>query len=120
GFRAGDGWFIIQVGREHQFAKLADLVGHPEWPSDARFATRQGWLEHLDDVLRPAIEGWAASQTRLEVCDALGRAGIAAGPCFTAEAAARRRGPQGRPAWGESTPVVSSTASRALLRLAAW
>ena len=27
GFRASDGWFIIQVGREPQFATLAELVG---------------------------------------------------------------------------------------------
>jgi crotonobetainyl-CoA:carnitine CoA-transferase CaiB-like acyl-CoA transferase len=82
GFRAGDGWFIVQVGREAQFAKLVELIGHPEWVDDARFATRQGWLDHMDDALRPAIEAWAASRTRVEACDALGGAGIAAGPCF--------------------------------------
>ena len=85
GFRAGDGWFIVQVGREHQFAKLVELIGHPEWATDERFATRQGWLDHLDDVLRPAIEEWAASRTKLEVCEQLGAAGIAAGPCFVDE-----------------------------------
>lgn len=85
GFRAGDGWIIIQTGREHQFAALMELIGHPEWISDERFATRQGWLDHLDDVLRPAIESWARTLTRTEACAALGRAGIAAGPCFTDE-----------------------------------
>ena len=58
GFRAGDGWFIIQVGRENQFAKLVEVIGHPEWATDPRFAERQGWIDHLDTVLRPAIEGW--------------------------------------------------------------
>ena len=89
GFRAGDGWFIVQVGREHQFAKLVELIGHPEWATDGRFATRQGWLDHLDDVLRPAIESWAASRTKLEVCEQLGAAGIAAGPCFVDEEVVR-------------------------------
>ncbi|MCC5952941.1 MAG: CoA transferase [Acidimicrobiia bacterium] len=79
-FRASDGWFVLQVGREPQFAALVDLVGHPEWATDERFATRHGWLEHLEDVLRPAIEGWAASQTRDEACAALAAAGLAAGP----------------------------------------
>ena len=60
GFRASDGWFIIQVGREHQFAKMAELIGHPEWVDDERFATRQGWLDHLESDIRPAIEAWAA------------------------------------------------------------
>ncbi|MFL6204337.1 MAG: CaiB/BaiF CoA transferase family protein [Acidimicrobiales bacterium] len=82
GFRASDGWFIIQVGREPQFASLAALVGQPGWVGDPRFADRQGWVEHLEDTIRPAIEGWASSQTRLEACEALSRAGIAAGPCF--------------------------------------
>ncbi len=82
GFRAADGWIIIQTGREHQFAALVGLIGHPEWADDPRFATRQGWLDHLDDVLRPAVEKWAAGLTRLEACAALGRAGIAAGPCL--------------------------------------
>lgn len=83
GFRAKDGWFIIQVGRENQFAHLVNLVGHPEWAQDQRFASRQGWLDHLEDVLRPAIEAWAAGRGKLEVCELLAEAGIAAGPCFT-------------------------------------
>ncbi|MEQ1785918.1 MAG: CaiB/BaiF CoA-transferase family protein [Acidimicrobiales bacterium] len=82
GFRAGDGWFIIQVGREPQFAMLAELVGEPGWPTDPRFADRQGWVDHLDDVIRPAVETWAADKTRLEACAAMSAAGIAAGPCF--------------------------------------
>ena len=84
GFEASDGWFILQVGREHQFKRLAELVGHPEWVDDERFATRAGWVEHLDDVIRPAIDKWAGEMTKLEVCAALSDAGLAAGPCFSA------------------------------------
>lgn len=82
GFRAADGWFIVQVGREPQFAKLVEAIGHPELATDPRFAQRQGWLDHLDDVLRPAIEGWASTRTKVEACDALASAGVAAGPCY--------------------------------------
>jgi formyl-CoA transferase len=85
GFRARDGWFIVQVGREHQFERLAQTLGRPEWLDDPRFATREGWRDHLDDVIRPAIEAWAADKTRHEACDILGRDGIAAGPCHTPE-----------------------------------
>jgi crotonobetainyl-CoA:carnitine CoA-transferase CaiB-like acyl-CoA transferase len=85
GFRARDGWFIVQVGREHQFERLAKIVGHPEWLEDERFATREGWRVHLEDVIRPAIESWAADKTKLEASDELARAGIAAGPSNTAE-----------------------------------
>ena len=84
GFQAADGWFIVQVGREHQFAKLAEVVGHPEWVDDARFATRAGWRAEMETTLRPAIEGWASTRTRLDACAALSAAGIAAGPCYDA------------------------------------
>jgi formyl-CoA transferase len=85
GFRASDGWFIVQVGREHQFERLARVVGRPEWLTDERLATREGWRRHLDDVIRPGIEAWAAGLTKLEACHTLSAAGVAAGPCFTAE-----------------------------------
>lgn len=85
GFRAGDGWFIVQVGREHHFRRLAEVVGQPQWTSDPRFAERQGWMDHLESELRPAIERWARDMTREEACAALGEAGIAAGPCLLDE-----------------------------------
>jgi formyl-CoA transferase len=82
GFRAADGWFVMQVARQHMFERLADVVGHPEWLSDPRFDSPYGWVEHLEDVVRPAIEGWAAGRSRLEACKALSQAGLAAGPCM--------------------------------------
>lgn len=85
GFRAADGWFVVQVAREQHFAALADTVGHPEWRSDPRLSTRQGWVDHLEGVLRPAVEAWAGTRTRLEVCNVLTGAGIAAGPCLRDE-----------------------------------
>jgi formyl-CoA transferase len=85
GFRASDGWFIIQVGRENHFAKLVEAIGHPEWVADPRFAERQGWIDHLDTVLRPAIEDWASTRTKVQACDDLAALGVAAGPCFSDE-----------------------------------
>lgn len=84
GFRAANGWFIVQVGREHEFARFAAVVGHPEWTDDPRFATRIGWRQHLDSVIRPAVDTWAAELTNIEACQALSAAGVAAGPVFDA------------------------------------
>lgn len=84
GFEASDGWFILQIGREKQFGELAQIIGHPEWLDDPRLASRRGWREHLDDVIRPDVEGWAADKTQAEVCAILGGAGIAAGPSLSA------------------------------------
>lgn len=89
GFQAKDGWFMVQVGREHQFERLARIIGHHEWLDDPRLATRQGWVDHMDDILVPAIEGWAAGMTKLEACHVLAGAGIAAGPCLRDEEVAR-------------------------------
>jgi crotonobetainyl-CoA:carnitine CoA-transferase CaiB-like acyl-CoA transferase len=85
GFRASDGWFVMQVARVHVFERLAQLVGHSEWVTDVRFDTPYGWVEHLEDTIRPAVEKWAAGRNRMEVCQALSEAGIAAGPCARAE-----------------------------------
>ena len=38
----------------------------------------------MEDVLRPGIEGWAASRTRMQVCEELGASGVAAAPCLRA------------------------------------
>jgi formyl-CoA transferase len=85
GFRARDGWFVLQVAREAHFARLVELIGHPEWATDPRFATRQGWVDRLEDTLRPAVEKWASGMTKLEACRRLGAAGLAAGPCLSDE-----------------------------------
>ncbi|MBU3701378.1 MAG: CoA transferase [Acidimicrobiia bacterium] len=85
GFEANNGWFIIQVGREHEFERLANLVGHPEWLTDERLSTRAGWRAHMDDILRPGVNEWAASMGNVEACMALAAAGVAAGPCLTAQ-----------------------------------
>ena len=83
GFKANDGWFVMQVGREHQFAALMELVGAPELIIDERLKERSGWARHVDDLIRPAVERWSATRSRVEACETLGRAGIAAGPCFS-------------------------------------
>jgi crotonobetainyl-CoA:carnitine CoA-transferase CaiB-like acyl-CoA transferase len=83
GFRSGTGWFIVQVGREPDFARLAELVGRHDWLNDERFATRAGWREHIDEI-RAAVEVWARDFTNIEACERLAAAGIAAGPSLTA------------------------------------
>jgi crotonobetainyl-CoA:carnitine CoA-transferase CaiB-like acyl-CoA transferase len=84
GFKAADGYVVTQIVREEQFARLAELVGHPEWVDDPRFATRDGWLPHIDSVIRPALEAWLSTRTKLEASAELTAAGIVAGPSNSA------------------------------------
>jgi len=80
GFKASDGYVVLQVSREHQFERLADLIGHPEWKDDAALVSREGWAPRLEDTIRPAVDAWASQRTKLEAAAELTAAGIVAGP----------------------------------------
>jgi crotonobetainyl-CoA:carnitine CoA-transferase CaiB-like acyl-CoA transferase len=84
-FRASDGYFVVAVFRDHHFERLARTVGCPEWVGDPRFATRTGWAEQTEPVVRPAIEAWAADKSKLEAAAALAEQGVASGPSNIAE-----------------------------------
>jgi formyl-CoA transferase len=79
-FRASDGWFVVEVVREPHFPRFAEAVGHPEWADDPRLATRASWSERMDDIIRPAVESWASTRTKLAAAGVLARNGVAAGP----------------------------------------
>jgi crotonobetainyl-CoA:carnitine CoA-transferase CaiB-like acyl-CoA transferase len=83
GFRAQDGWFVLQVGRDPEFARLAATVDRPSWLTDPRLATHAGWLAEIETEIRPAVERWAANRTKLDACRELAAAGLVAGPCFS-------------------------------------
>jgi len=84
-FAARDGYFVVAVLREHMFQRLCEKIGRSEWLDDARFADRRGWALHTEDVIRPALEAWAADKSKLEAAAELCAAGVAAGPSNLAE-----------------------------------
>ena len=88
-FRARDGWFTVEVVREPHFPRFAEAVGHPEWTEDPRLATRAGWSEQMEAVIRPAVETWAADRSKLEAAEILARHGVAAGPINDADSIRR-------------------------------
>jgi formyl-CoA transferase len=83
-FLAKDGYFMVQVGRDHQFKPFAESVGHPEWITDPAYA-RDNWLAITDTLIRPAVEAWAADKSKRDVCFLLAKAGIACAPVNKAE-----------------------------------
>jgi len=85
GFEAADGYFVLQVIRERQWAALCEVIGKPEWVGDSRFATRDTWSILMEAEIRPAIEAWSISRSKLDCAEALMARGLAAGPCFSDE-----------------------------------
>jgi formyl-CoA transferase len=55
-FEASDQPIIIAVGNERQFAKLAEICGHPEWPKDERFASNAARVANRAEMVRLVSE----------------------------------------------------------------
>jgi len=51
-YQAADAMMAIAVGNERQFTSCAEVLGHPEWAKDPRFATNRARVEN-----RTAIDG---------------------------------------------------------------
>jgi crotonobetainyl-CoA:carnitine CoA-transferase CaiB-like acyl-CoA transferase len=57
-YRAADAMMAIAVGNERQFARCAEVLGHPEWASNARFATNRARVENrvtIDGLINAAL-----------------------------------------------------------------
>src|SRR3954462_14843267 len=51
-FDAADRPFAVAVGNDRVFARLCEAVGRPELPADARFATNEARVAHVDELAR--------------------------------------------------------------------
>jgi crotonobetainyl-CoA:carnitine CoA-transferase CaiB-like acyl-CoA transferase len=51
-YQAADAMIAIGIGNERQFARIAEVLGHPEWATDARFTSNRARVEN-----RAAIDG---------------------------------------------------------------
>ena len=78
-FEAADRPLVIAVGNDRQFARLAELSGHPEWASDPRFATNSARVANRDEIVGLVAEAIRA-QPAAYWFDRLEAAGIPAGP----------------------------------------
>jgi formyl-CoA transferase len=81
-FEAADQRIIIAVGNDRQFARLAEMCGHPQWTTDERFesnAARVANREAMVDAVAECVRARPAS----EWLEKLEKAGIPAGPINT-------------------------------------
>ena len=78
-FDAVDQPIIIAVGNERQFARLAEICGHPEWAADPRFANNSARVANRSEIVALVAES-IRQRTATEWLDLLEAAGIPAGP----------------------------------------
>lgn len=79
-FQTADGsWVCVSVQNDEQFARCAELVGHPEWPRDARFKSLRLRTENRD-AIEEVVTAWIKSRPRDVVLKAFQDAGLGAGP----------------------------------------
>lgn len=81
-FRAADGYLILAVGNDGQFAKFCAFAGCPELAEDSRFATNPARLANRE-VLVEHIARLVAAHPRAHWLEGLERLGVPAGPVNT-------------------------------------
>ncbi len=81
-FPTATGPIALAVGNDHQFGIFARLVGHPEWPEDARFATSAARSANRE-LLVPMVEAVLKSRPAEEWLALLSEAQVPAGPIAT-------------------------------------
>jgi succinate--hydroxymethylglutarate CoA-transferase len=57
-YQTADAMIALGVGNERQFARIAEVLGHPEWTKDARFASNSARVENravIDGLINEAL-----------------------------------------------------------------
>jgi crotonobetainyl-CoA:carnitine CoA-transferase CaiB-like acyl-CoA transferase len=78
-FACRDGYVILAVGNDSQFAKFSEVAGRPDLAQDARFATNSQRVRNRA-VLIPIIEEILLQRSAAQWIDPLDAAGVPCGP----------------------------------------
>jgi crotonobetainyl-CoA:carnitine CoA-transferase CaiB-like acyl-CoA transferase len=81
-FHTRDGWINIGGANQANWERIADVLGHPEWRDDARFATNSARMANLA-ALVDAMNAMLATRTNAEWIAAFDAAGVPVGPVHT-------------------------------------
>jgi len=81
-FDAADQPIIIAVGNDRQFARLAEICGHPEWTSEERFASNGARVAHRTEMVE-LVGNTIRQKPAGQWLEQLEAAGIPAGPINT-------------------------------------
>jgi crotonobetainyl-CoA:carnitine CoA-transferase CaiB-like acyl-CoA transferase len=78
-FHAADGWINIGGANQANWERIAEVLGHPEWRADPRFATNTARKENLAALVE-LMNAVLTTRTRAEWLEAFDAAGVPAGP----------------------------------------
>ena len=81
-FATRDGWINIGGANQANWERIADVLGHPEWRDDERFATNTARMANLH-ALTDAMSAVLATRTKAEWIAAFDAAGVPVGPVNT-------------------------------------
>lgn len=81
-FPTADGNMVLTIGNDQQFSRLADVLGHPEWASDERFATNRARVTNRRELIPQLRQATVMRSTR-EWVEILERKGVPCGPVNT-------------------------------------
>lgn len=85
-YTCADGRVALPIGNDAQFARLADVAGHPEWAEDAKFSTMAARVENREAV-DAALGAVFPTRTVAQWLEALQAVGVPVSPIATVEAA---------------------------------
>lgn len=78
-FAASDGDMMIAAGNDRLFARLAGVLGHPEWSEDPRFRGNRDRLVNRDTIVA-LVAGIIATRPRADWAAELSAVGVPASP----------------------------------------
>jgi crotonobetainyl-CoA:carnitine CoA-transferase CaiB-like acyl-CoA transferase len=81
-FEASDGWINIGGANQANWERICDVLGHPEWREDPRFATNRDRMAHRETLVA-LMNGVLRERTREAWQSAFDAAGVPAGPVHT-------------------------------------
>ncbi|MAB50621.1 MULTISPECIES: CaiB/BaiF CoA-transferase family protein [Marinobacter] len=81
-FPTADGNMVLTVGNDEQFTRLCDVLEHPEWASDERFATNRARVANRKELI-PRLRQATVMRSTQEWVQILERSGVPCGPVNT-------------------------------------
>jgi len=78
-FPTADGYMIIAVGNDSQFASLCEAIDRPQWARDARFRTNPQRVKHRDELVE-SLRGITLTRATAQWVSMLEARGVPCGP----------------------------------------